>query len=136
MDLRIRLERLGAAAFDEACGPAELGLQSQAPTRLLFLLAGCSIEGWQSTYRAIRLGAYVFRRTSDVLHGRVGGLNVPQVVLDEWRAVVDKLEGLASQQGIDTLPTATMGRDAANSARRGTPMLREGPSEPAGTVTR
>ena len=133
MDLRIRLERLGAAAFDKVCRPAELGRQDRARDRLLFLLAGCSIEDWQSIYRTIRLGAYVYRGTSDVLHGRVGGLNVPQVMLDEWRAVVDKLEGLARDQSMDASSTATVGSGAADFARGGTPA---GPSQPDGTVTR
>jgi hypothetical protein len=133
LELRIRIERLAAAAFDSVCKPLEGGRQNRASARLLFLLGACPIEEWQATYRATRLGAYVYRRTSDVLHGRVEGLNIPQVVLDEWRVVVDDLEELAACGHVNPLSSATencvrtddLRSDVAGEA-----------SEPDGTVTK
>jgi len=99
MELRIRLEQLGVDAFHHVCKPAKSGSHTRTQSRLLLILAGSSTEDWQSTYHAIHLGMYIYRRTSDVLHGRIEGLNIPQVVLDEWQAAVDGLEKIARQQG-------------------------------------
>jgi hypothetical protein len=92
MDLRIRIERLAAAAFDRACQPAIRGRQTRPLHRLPFVLAGLPEEEWISTYRLIRLGKHVYRRTSDLLHSRVGTVNLSQIVIDEWRTVVERLE--------------------------------------------
>jgi hypothetical protein len=92
MDLRIRIERLAAAAFDRACQPANRGSQSRTLDRLPFMLAGLPEEKWMSSYRLIRLGRYVYQRTSDLLHSRVGTANLSQTVIDEWRTVVEGLE--------------------------------------------
>lgn len=133
LELRIRIERLGATVFDRVCEPAEGGRQNRARDRLLFLLGGCPVEDWQSTYRATRLGAYVYRRTSDVLHGRVGGLNVPQVVLDEWRVVVDGLEELARHQHVDASSSTTVSSATTDIVRGG---AAGEPLQPDGTVAR
>ncbi len=132
LELRIRIERLGAAVFDRVCEPAEGGRQNRARDRLLFLLGGCPIEDWQATYRATRLGAYVYRRTSDVLHGRVGGLNIPQVVLDEWRVVVDQLEELARHQYVNPSSSATENSATIDNLRGD---AAGESSQPGGTVT-
>jgi hypothetical protein len=131
LELRIRIERLGAAVFDRVCEPAEGGRQNRTRDRLLFLLGGCPIEDWQATYRATRLGAWVYRRTSDVLHGRVGGLNIPQVVLDEWRVVVDGLEEQALHQYVNASSSA-MEKSATIDNLRGDAAGES--SQPDGTV--
>ena len=133
LELRIRIERLGAAVFDRVCEPAEGGRQNRTRDRLLFLLGGCPIEDWQATYRTTRLGAYVYRRTSDVLHGRVGGLNIPQVVLDEWRLVVDRLEELACTQNMNASLSSTE-KSATIDNLRGDAAGES--SRPGGTVAR
>lgn len=97
LDLRIRLERLAAAAFDHACKPAKPGKQSRAKDRLLCLLHDVPDAQLGSTHRLIHLGCHVFERTSDVLHGRLGMINLPPVVVDEWRNVVERLEALARE---------------------------------------
>jgi hypothetical protein len=107
MDIRIRLERLSTNAFDRACQPVERGWQSRTKHRLLCLLHGVPSAELARTHRLIHLGAHVYDRTSDVLHGRLGMLNLPPVVVDEWRDVVERLEALgelaaARQQQEDT----------------------------------
>jgi hypothetical protein len=92
MDLRIRIERLAAAAFDRACQPADRGRQSRTLDRLPFALADLPEEEWMSSYRLIRLGRYVYQRTSDLLHSRTATANLSQTVIDEWRTVVERLE--------------------------------------------
>jgi hypothetical protein len=94
MDLRIRLELLGAGAFDRACQPTQPGEQSRTRARLLCLLHGVPDADLERKYRLIHHGAHVYERTSDVLHGRLVMINLPPAVVDEWRAVVEDLEAL------------------------------------------
>lgn len=92
MDLRIRIERLAASAFDRVCQPAIRDHWSHTRDRLLFALAVLPENEFISSYRLIRLGIYVYRRTSDLLHSRSGAANLSQTVIDEWRTVVERLE--------------------------------------------
>lgn len=94
MSLRIRLERVAARAFDTACDvdPSSRGAQGSTKARLLFLLAGQDAAAQLEVHRAIRLGRHIYEQTSHVLHGRVDGLALPQVVVREWSDVVDWLE--------------------------------------------
>ncbi|MBF4163201.1 hypothetical protein [Nocardioides acrostichi] len=95
MDLRIRLELLAAAAFDEACQPSVRGRQSRAKHRLLHLLHNLPNDQAAEAYKLIRLGAYVMEESSNILHGRSGMIDLPRVVVDEWRSIVEQLEALA-----------------------------------------
>lgn len=95
MDLRIRLERLAAAAFDEACRPVIRGRQSRAKHRLLCLLNQLPDDKRAEAHRLIRLGAHVIEESANVLHGRSGLIDLPHVVVDEWRSIVEQLEALA-----------------------------------------
>jgi hypothetical protein len=92
LDLRIRIERLGASAFDEACSPPQKGRQKDVAKRLLYLIVRVEPEKQPDVYRQVRLGRHVYRRTSDVLHGRVNAMDLSDVLIDEWRAVVNDLE--------------------------------------------
>ena len=61
--------------------------------RLLLLLADASGPAdWQATCSLVRRAQDVFRWSSDALHGRVSMLNLPQVVIEEWRDVVEDVE--------------------------------------------
>lgn len=111
MDLRIRLERVAAAAFDRTCLPSRPGEQGNVRRRLLFLLDGQPDERWLETYRLVHLGIHVYRRTSDVLHGRVAAANLPSLVVDEWRDVVERLEAVAA--GGDSAVTLSPGTEPA-----------------------
>lgn len=95
MELRIRLELLGARAFDEACQPSVRGRQSRAKHRLLFLLDDLSDDERVEAYKLLRLGAYVMEQSSNILHGRNGLIDLPHVIVEEWRGIVERLEALA-----------------------------------------
>jgi hypothetical protein len=97
LELRIRLERLAAACFDEACNPSDRGVQAKIDKRLGFLLHHVSEDQFSRAYGLIRLGRHVYARSSDVMHGRTSMVNVPQVVVDEWRQIVGGLEGLLDE---------------------------------------
>lgn len=92
LDLRTRIERLAAAAFDEVCLPGQTGHQSQPAQRLLYLVGIVGPVEQDKVYRLVRLGGYVYRRTSDVLHGRLSSMDLGDVVIDEWRIVVADME--------------------------------------------
>lgn len=96
MDLRIRLERVAAVAFDRTCMPVRPGEQGDVSGRLLFVLSELPDGRWQETYRLVHLGIHVYGRTSDVLHGRVAAANLPPVVVEEWRDLVERLEAIAA----------------------------------------
>lgn len=95
MELRIRLELLGARAFDEVCQPSVRGRQSRAKHRLLFLLDALSDDERVEAYKLLRLGAYVMEQSSNILHGRSGLIDLPRVIVEEWRGIVERLEVLA-----------------------------------------
>lgn len=92
LDLRIRLERVGAKAFDDVCQPAQTGRQSATAKRLIFLVGLVDAARQPDIHRLAKLGGHVYRRTSDVLHGRLNALDLTDVMIDEWRTVVDDLE--------------------------------------------
>jgi len=119
LDLRIRLERLAAAAFDRSCRPAERGRQSCAKHRLLCLLDGVPEERLETTHRLIHLGAHVIERSSDVLHGRLGMINLPPVVVAEWRTVVEGLEALGRRRSLAEPPDTARPNAGYRSAASG-----------------
>lgn len=92
LDLRIRLERLAMAAFVETCRPGKVGRHTQIKNRLLFLVGLVEAAEQDRVHRLTRLGAHVYGQTSDVLHGRLGSLDLGDVVIEEWRTVVTDLE--------------------------------------------
>lgn len=97
LDLRIRLERAAASAFDEVCQPTETQRQSHVAARLLYLVDTGRSDA-TATHRLVHLAAHVYKRTSDVLHGRVSSLDLPDVLIDEWHEVVVGLEAVARQR--------------------------------------
>lgn len=40
----------------------------------------------------VRTARHIYKRSSDVLHGRSSVVNLPDVVVEEWTAFVDELE--------------------------------------------
>lgn len=93
LDLRIRLEKAVASAFDRACQPVQLGRQDKIYKRAAFILTLKDPESdlTDGQYR-LRLVRHVYAKSSDVLHGRLSMVNIPQTVIDEWRAIVEDLE--------------------------------------------
>lgn len=94
MELRIRLERLAASAFDRACKPERRGRQERFHSRITFLLHGVPADRSTDAYRLLGLGKHVYSAACDVLHGRAAATSLPPVVIAEWRAIVDRLEQL------------------------------------------
>lgn len=92
LELRIRLERCAAEAFDRVCAPARTGVQRRIAARLLFVVAAVPATRQAEVHRLARLAGHVYQRTSHVLHGRTSGLNPSPAVVAEWRAVVDAVE--------------------------------------------
>ncbi|MDN5748309.1 MAG: hypothetical protein L0H64_07360 [Pseudonocardia sp.] len=90
--LRIRLERVAVGAFTAVCCPKKPPRASSIETRLLFLVGLVEDSRGPGVHRLARLGQHVYRRTSDVLHGRTNALDLSDVVADEWRAVVADME--------------------------------------------
>lgn len=96
LDLRVRLERAAASAFDQTCRPDVRDRQTTIPVRLLFLVALVDEDQRAHARRLARLGAHVYARSSDVLHGRVRALDLDESAVAEWRSVVEELERVVS----------------------------------------
>ena len=95
LELRQRLEHAVAQMFDDACKPDEVGKQNKISQRLTYMLAiSSSPDESMEIYSLVRLARHVYAKSSDVMHGRVNMINVPQVVIDEWAGVVGQLEQL------------------------------------------
>jgi hypothetical protein len=94
LDIRIRLERLAVAGFDRACSPAAETRQSLIDQRLAFLIHSVPDHEIARVQGLIRLGRHVYAKSSDVMHGRTAMVNLPQVVIDEWRTIIEGLEAL------------------------------------------
>ena len=92
VDLRIRLERVAMRAYAAVCLPKRPPRASAIEVRLLFLVGLVDAAQQPEVHRLARLGGHVYRRTSDVLHGRTSALDLSDVVVDEWRAVVADME--------------------------------------------
>lgn len=94
--IRQRLEALTADTFDAVCAPHQPGRRVRIKPRMIFLLSGTRDPSiFLARYNLIRQGRHVYARTSDVLHGRVNMLNLPQAVVDEWEEIVVKLEAIS-----------------------------------------
>lgn len=97
LDLRNRLERLAVKQFEEACAQGPLGFDNRIRDRLAFVLVTCRGKATpDELHRLVRLARYVYARSSDVLHGRSSMVNVPDVVLAEWQAAVERLETMVA----------------------------------------
>lgn len=94
VDLRIRLERVAVGAFTAVCRPTKPPRASSIEARLLFLVGLVDAAHQPRVHRLARLGGHVYRRTSDVLHGRTNALDLSDVVVDEWHEVVTGMEAL------------------------------------------
>lgn len=96
IDLRIRLERVAAGAFDAVCRPDQRDVQSAIAKRLVFLVGLVDAERQPEVHRLARLGGHVYSRTSDVLHGRTSSLDLSDVVVEEWRAIIVDMEQIVN----------------------------------------
>lgn len=92
IDLRVRLERAAAEAFDRVCAPPKSGQQNMVAKRLLFLVALVDASEQSDVHRLARLGGRIYAHGSDVLHSRTPGLDPTSVVVAEWQTVVADIE--------------------------------------------
>lgn len=96
LDLRIRLEQAAVTAHVRVCQPAKQPQAREVDVLLLFLVGCVPAPEQPQVHRLARLGAHVYRRTSDVLHGRTNALDLTDVVVAEWRTIVTELEAVLS----------------------------------------
>ncbi|MGO4785238.1 hypothetical protein [Cryobacterium sp. W22_MBD10_FK3] len=98
LDIRQRLESVAVNAFDDACRPGKAGKQNQISNRLAFILVTRQeTTPLEELYGLLGLARHAYAKTSDVLHGRGGMVNVPPVMIDEWEATVRRLEAIEEQ---------------------------------------
>ena len=94
LKLRVRLEVLAARTFDRVCQPAIRGQQNKIRDRLIFALSGVSATEFPAAYSTVQLARHVYTKTSEVMHGRLGLVDLPDGLVSEWEEVVDRLEAL------------------------------------------
>lgn len=94
LDLRIRLEQAAVEAYARVCNPHQRPRASGVRVLLLFLVGLVDAADQPRVHRLARLGDHVYRRTSDVLHGRLNASDLTDVVVEEWRAIVTDLEAV------------------------------------------
>lgn len=104
IDLRIRLERVAVGAFTAVCAPKNAPRASRIEARLMFLVGLVEAARQPEIHRLAHLGGHVYRRTSDVLHGRTNALDLSDVVVEEWRAAVADMETILHRRRPDTAP--------------------------------
>ena len=99
LDLRVRIEAVAHDAYFWAC-PGAPGRERKVKTvaRLAFVYQVAGPARIAEAMGVIRLARHVYGRTSDVLHGRVSHLNLPEAVIGEWRAAVEQLELLCDTE--------------------------------------
>jgi len=99
LDLRIRLETMVADAVIEACRAegSRDQYQNRLKRRLPFLLCSIPPEGHDEGHALIVLARHIYAKSSDVLHGRSEALDVPEVLILEWRQVIERLEVLTGR---------------------------------------
>ncbi|NYI07799.1 hypothetical protein [Allostreptomyces psammosilenae] len=94
LDIRVRIERLAVRAFTLACEPPGYVRSEPVADRLAFVLAAVPPDRWEDAVGTVRLVRHVYRKASDILHGRSNMMNVPDTIIEEWRAAVEELERL------------------------------------------
>lgn len=92
LDLRIRLEHTAVEAYTRVCTPDRRPRASGVRVLLLFLVGLVDPAEQPRVHRLAGLGDHVYRRTSDVLHGRLNALDLTDVVVEEWQTTVTELE--------------------------------------------
>lgn len=97
INLRLRVEQIATQAVSDAF-PSQpvIVAQTNIGPRLAFVLVAYETRAAPSELLGlIRLARHIYKRTSDVLHGRSSMVNLPAVLLKEWEAIVLRLETIA-----------------------------------------
>lgn len=93
--LRFQIEWMAAASYARATGKEHRQYSIHAKLMTLTHENGTTSVG--EAYRVVRLAQYVYRRASDVLHGRSTMLAVNAVVVEDWERMVGDLKVLYRQ---------------------------------------
>lgn len=97
VDLRYRIELVAVKAI-VASFPQDVVSTSQTQIRakLAFILVAYAEKLPEPELMGmLRMARHIYKRTSDVLHGRSSMVNLSPVLLEEWEVVVTRLEGLS-----------------------------------------
>lgn len=97
MNLRLRIEKVATRALVDAFPSHSLKVdEAKISNQLAFVLIAYESRAAPSELLGLlRLARHVYRRTSDVLHGRSSMVNFPAVLLSEWEAIVLRLETIS-----------------------------------------
>ncbi|MCC5947266.1 MAG: hypothetical protein JJT89_02315 [Nitriliruptoraceae bacterium] len=100
LDLRVRLETMVADAVIEACRSDEPRdrYQNKLERRMPFLLCSTPPQSHSEAHSLIQLARHIYAKSSDVMHGRSEALDVPEVLIVEWRQVIERLEVLTGRK--------------------------------------
>lgn len=90
--LRFQTEWLAADAYARATGEAHW--QRSVKTKLMTLVHESEVMSVAESYRVVRLAQYVYRRASDVLHGRSTLLAINALIVEDWERLINDLEKL------------------------------------------
>lgn len=117
LELRLRIERIAYDAHAAVCRPEKVATRPhQADAHLSYVLGLVSPDRYMEVHGLIRLARHVYRKSSDILHGRSGLLNAAPVILEEWVAVVEKLESLFAAS---TVPAQGSAPESVSDAHSG-----------------
>ncbi|MBQ0827821.1 hypothetical protein [Streptomyces tagetis] len=98
LELRLRIERVSFDAYKLVSKPDRPPTaSSEADAQLAFVLGLVGQDRYGEVLGVIRLSRHIYKKSSDILHGRSGLLNASSVVLEEWELVVSRLEGFLDQ---------------------------------------
>ncbi|GLY19978.1 hypothetical protein Kisp01_69920 [Kineosporia sp. NBRC 101677] len=108
LTLRIALERVAASSYDRVCRPQTREQQNRISSRLLFVLAGIPEQEFLAARQIVQRARHVYKQTSEVMHGHLGLIDLPDAVVDEWEQIVQDLRSLA-QRSVPAVQTSHTG---------------------------
>ncbi|MDQ0986985.1 hypothetical protein [Streptomyces sp. V2I9] len=94
-ELRLRIELATIEAYHRVCQPeSPLLYINNVPGRISIVIGLVPPEEVTEAAGLVRLVRHVYGQASDILHGRSSMLDAPDVIIDEWRSIVERLETL------------------------------------------
>lgn len=96
MDLRSRIEEIAVKSVIDSFPYGDVTpKRNRIHERLAFIPVAYATDSNQyDLIVMVRFARYIYKRTSDVLHGRSNMVNLSRVLLAEWIAFVEHLEDL------------------------------------------
>lgn len=95
-NLRHRIEMIAVGAVRDSFPSQQLSVQQAQIGRLLAFVpvAYGNKASMPELIGMVRTARHIYKRSSDVLHGRSSMVNLPTVLVDEWATFVETLEDL------------------------------------------